>query len=325
MLIFSAFVLTWVSPVGLLLIAPIVLGVPHVVSDFRYLVFRPLRGAGTARWAWIALLLPLALFAGLRVRVFLGHAALPRMEVLLGCASAVAAVLLAPRASIVRQGVVLVALAGLVVAAFSWPWQVLLVFGHVHNLVAFGLWFWWAGAPRRAALVYLGCFAALAIGLPALSTASMAGLELGALAGSLAPGFGDALATRVVMTYAFAQMVHYIVWIDLVPQSQRGAGLASDLGLVGLAAAVGGTLLFIGWGVFDPLKARNTYLSLALFHGWLEVAVIGHLWVRHGSIALPGAAPQSLASSGLSSALAGSASSAAAALAVTMPKRSSQR
>jgi hypothetical protein len=34
-----------------------------------------------------------------------------------------------------------------------------------------------------------------------------------------------------------------------------------------------------------------TYLSLALFHGWLEVAVIGHLWVGRGSIALPGAAP----------------------------------
>jgi len=290
LLILAALVLTWLSPVGLLLIAPIVLGVPHVVSDFRYLVFRPLRG-GSSRLAWLILLTPLAAFVALRVGMYFGQSAHPRLEVLLGCSAAVAAVALAPRASLARQGLALLALAGLALAAFVWPWQVLLLFGHVHNLVAFGLWFVWAGAPRRAALVYVGSLLLLLFGLPAWSTASLAGLELPALAGSLAPGLDGGLAVRVVMTYAFAQMVHYLVWIDLVPASQRGRGLRADLGTLGLAAAALGTLGFIGWGLFDPFQARMTYLSLALFHGWLEVAVIAHLWVARGSIALPGAAP----------------------------------
>jgi hypothetical protein len=290
LLILAAFALTWLSPVGLLLIAPIVLGVPHVVSDFRYLVFRPLR-LGAAPLAWTLLLAPLAAFAALRVGVYLGRPAQPRLEVVLGCSSAVLAVLLAPRASFARQGLALVALGALVLAAFRWPWQVLLLFGHVHNLVAFGLWFVWAGTPRRAALVYVACFLVLLLGLPAFSTASMAGLDMRSLTGSYAPGLSDALASRVVMSYAFAQMVHYVVWIDLVPATQRGRGLAADLGRLGLLAAAMGTVFFLGWGAFDPAKARATYLSLALFHGWLEVAVIAHLWVGRGSIALPGAVP----------------------------------
>lgn len=293
-LILAAFVLTWLSPVALLLIAPIVLGVPHVASDFRYLVFRPLRHGGGRDLAWLtwaALLLPLAAFVALRVAVTFGHPAHPRAEVLLGCSAAVAAVILTPRASLPRQGLVLFALAGLALAAFRWPWQVLLLFGHVHNLVAFGLWFVWAGAPRRAAIAYLACMIALLVGLPAFSTRAVGGLDLHMLSGSLAPGFSDALASRVVASYAFAQMVHYVVWIDLVPASQRGTSVRADLGTLGLVAAAAGTLALCAWGAFDPFQARVTYLSLALFHGWLEVAVIGHLWVGRGSIALPGAAP----------------------------------
>ncbi len=293
LLILAAFALTWLSPVGLLLIAPIVLGVPHVVSDFRYLVFRPLkrRADGVPALTWVALLLPLAAFVALRVAVYLGAPAHQRLEVMLGCSAAVTAVVLTPRASLPRQGLALLALGGLALAAFRWPWQVLLVFGHLHNLAAFGLWFVWAGAPRRAALVYVACFVALMLGLPVLSTASLGGLDMHSLAGGLAPGLGDTFATRVVIAYAFAQMVHYVVWIDLVPATQRGTGLRADLGTLGVAAAVVGTLALMGWGLRDPFTARVTYLSLALFHGWLEVAVIAHLWVGRGSIRLPGVAP----------------------------------
>jgi hypothetical protein len=203
----------------------------------------------------------------------------------------VAAVVLTPRASLPRQGLVLVALAGLAFAAFRWPWQVLLLFGHVHNLVAFGLWFVWAGGPRRAALVYVACLVALLVGLPTFSTAAVGGLDAHMLNGSLAPGFSDALASRVVASYAFAQMVHYVVWMDLVPASQRGTSVRADLGTFGLAGAAAATLALCAWGLFDPFKARVTYLSLALLHGWLEVAVVAHLWVGRGSITLPGVAP----------------------------------
>ncbi len=41
-------------------------------------------------------------------------------------------------------------------------------------------------------------------------------------------------------------------------------------------------------GLFEPLMMRNGYLSLVLFHGWLEIAIIAHfLLTRHDAPTSP--------------------------------------
>src|SRR5580704_2483847 len=54
----AAFAATALAPVWLLLLGPIVLGVPHVVADVRYLVARP--GLHRRRALWVLAGAPLA-------------------------------------------------------------------------------------------------------------------------------------------------------------------------------------------------------------------------------------------------------------------------
>ena len=66
-------------------------------------------------------------------------------------------------------------------------------------------------------------------------------------------------------------------------QKRRSLGqvahdLSNELGRVGIAA---GLLLLITLpmlGLFDATGARSAYLSIVLFHGWLEIALIVY-WV----------------------------------------------
>jgi acyl dehydratase len=84
----------------------------------------------------------------------------------------------------------------------------------------------------------------------------------------------------VVASYAFAQLVHYAVWLDLAPRALGGPSLRREVGLPFLIA-IGALTLAVGVGAIgSPLAARNGYLSLVIWHGWLELAALGHLWVR---------------------------------------------
>jgi hypothetical protein len=281
---------TLASPLWVLLAAPIALGTPHVVSDVRYLIVRPMRG--WPLWLLAALVLPLGAFTALRAWVWLGHNAHPWLEIACGCAAAAAMV--AGARGPARRGVLALAgLALLLALAWRWPWQVVVGFGHVHNLVAFALWCAWAGPVKgraAAAALYVGAMVLLVVAAPSLSMAGAAGLGMDGLVASLAPGLGHDWGVRVVTSYAFAQLVHYGVWIAMLPAALRGPKIRDELGWIGLGAAVAGSLFIAAWGVWQPLDARATYLSFALFHGWLEVAVVAHWWVRDGKLTVPGPA-----------------------------------
>jgi hypothetical protein len=51
--------------------------------------------------------------------------------------------------------------------------------------------------------------------------------------------------------------------------------LSQDLGRRGLALAALAWAIVIACGAVAPLVTRNTYLALAGFHVWLELAVLG--------------------------------------------------
>ena len=101
----------------------------------------------------------------------------------------------------------------------------------------------------------------------------------------------DLLGPRLVLAFAFAQGVHYGVWLRLVPDEDRAREtsrtvrrtfreLLDDCGwLVGAAAIA--TLVFCAWGLRDLYGARDGYLSFARFHGSLELAVAA-LWLVEG-------------------------------------------
>ena len=109
----------------------------------------------------------------------------------------------------------------------------------------------------------------------------------------LAPGLDPTLAFRLVLVFAFAQAVHYTVWLRLIPNSgayytrsgpstfrANVGALRRDLGRLGWALAVVACLAVPIAGVITPVVTRETYLSLVAFHGWLELASAATLLVR---------------------------------------------
>ena len=195
-----------------------------------------------------------------------------------------------------RLGVGLSAAGLVAAAALTEPWSSLIM-AHAHNLVAVALFWAWRGRIRAWHLVpiaafalgYGGLLAGLFDGL-ALETSMPPGLGLARWREWLAPGLGT-LGPRLVLAFAFAQGVHYGVWLRLVPDEDRAREtsrtvrrtfreLFDDCGwLVGAAAIA--TLVFCAWGLRDLYGARDGYLSFARFHGSLELAVAA-LWLVEG-------------------------------------------
>lgn len=304
-----AFALAGVVPLWLLLLGPLLLGVPHVASDVRYLLVRPPVAVGRAPVLFI--LAALAGMMAFRVAYALGGAYLPGAEVALGglAIAGGAALTAGPRAA--RAGLVVGAVA-LTAVGVAHAQDAALVVGHLHNLVAFGLWVALAARAGRAAhvvpVIALYALAAVLILAGALDAPMLAGyatpaagLDADGLVWSLAPGLEPLLALRLVTLFAFAQAIHYVVWLRLIPQGlaereapstlQRAArDLGRDFGRVGLAAVV---LLSVALPALalatTATDARRLYLLMVLFHGWLELALIGCFLVRWRAGAAPSA------------------------------------
>ena len=272
-----AFGLTALAPLPMLMLGPLLLGVPHLLADLRYLVAR--RALHQRPWVCVCVLAPLAL-------VFV----LPALQVA-GMTSLGAAL-------VARGGVcsrILVALVGLGVIALdrSFGFVAAILFGHLHNALALGLW--WSLRRRRSVYECVPLLAALlgalAIGLgtldrslspsSVLSDADLASLDL--LHTTLSPVADPRLGARWVLLFAFGQAVHYLVWLRMVPDDLRGRpaprpfiasfhALRSELGAHLLAMALALALFLLAWALLDLSAARVCYLRLALFHGPLEVA-----------------------------------------------------
>ncbi len=284
--IISATLATLLIPLWLLALGPIVWGIPHLLGDLRYLVIQPgfhRRGA-----LWIAAGLPILATA-------LGA------DVLYGFVGAAGAVLVS-RAGGGRKllGLLLVgALAGALAACGE---ARDIVFAHAHNVIAVLLW--WAWRPRGGRLhwlplaLYLGvsCFllSELAFGVASGAgglTRSLGFLDQHYQVARLSPGLTGSLATRLVLLYAFAQTIHYVVWLVLLPDDDRDRvtpptfatslrGLWRDVGgplVVLTALAVTGLAI---WAVFDLMEAGHGYFRMARFHGHLELAAAALLWAE---------------------------------------------
>lgn len=245
------------APRYLLVLGPVVLGVPHLVADVRYLVARP--GLHRRRGLAILVGIPLA------VSWFVPAAATALVAV---CSVAIAA-----RGAVWRRALVFAAGAALVAGAYFGGRTADLIAAHGHNFVALVVWIVVAWRSRTAlipvALVLAGC--AVIAFAPVSSDVPWEFTGLGSL--------------RWVTLFAFCQASHYMVWLRLLPEEVRERegirsfaatlrALARDLGgpLVALAAAM--ALATTAYALVDASDARNAYLRVAFFHGFLELAAL---------------------------------------------------
>lgn len=280
----------------------VVLGVPHVLSDVRYLVVRRDYTRRLSLYAAVVLSIAgAALGFGLR-------------GALVGALVATAF----SRATLARRALVASAIAVLLATAWRVGPVVDLVYAQAHNLVAilfFGLFVHARERDRRSsealgssgkrAYVPLVLFAVLAAflltpyGLEALVWAggllpsrAPIDLDVGTLAGQIAPLADPSWAVRGVVFFAFAQAAHYVVWLRLVPEldrpsprprsfTQSARALVRDLTPWGCAFFGSGFVVFVVWGVFSLAHARIAYLQSAFFHGYLELAVLA-VWACEG-------------------------------------------
>jgi hypothetical protein len=299
--------LTLLAPGVLYVAGPALFGVAHVAADARYLVLR----RGLPRWWAAALGAGCALLFALRALESAWPGALPfaATELAVGGAWAltgVAAGLVAARAgtgaleTAARRRAVIVApiLAVLTAAALTRPHLARVVFAHVHNVVAIALWLALFRARRRfavPAIALLAVVAALLLTGAALPWVRLDGPGAERLVDEALFAWPAWMPQRTALAlgvvFVMLQGVHYAVWLAFIPQDDARAegtlsfrmslrALRRDLpspwlAIVGvLAAAV------LGASLLDVHRTRQLYLSLAAFHGYLELAAAAFLIVR---------------------------------------------
>jgi hypothetical protein len=282
----TALALAVLTPLWLLALGPIVLGVPHLMADARYLVVRP--GLHRRVPFLVAVLAPLVL-------VWLWPTLAAGLVGVLGA-------IVVARGALVKKALLALVWAALFAGALAFGRTGDVLFAHLHNFVAIGLWWAWTGKRRPMhglVLLAFGLGLAFCFFGPALDivwkmhafSAPGSGLDLGREVRSLSPVADPTLGVRFVLAFAFAQSVHYAVWLRVLPEDDRARPgmrsfasswnpLLADMGTVPVALAGAVLVGLLAWALSDPAAARDGYLRLAISHGHLELAVIALLLVE---------------------------------------------
>lgn len=293
------FLLTVVWPVALFALGPVLLGVPHLASDVRYLVLR----RRVSRAAWITGGLAAAVILALRAceAAHVDVAGSTRFEIAAGSLwIGIASVLGAIENR--RASPLVVALGVLLLAIVAWPhpWTARVVLAQAHNVVGVGLWIWLYRRRSLAALLPIGLAAGGAILLTSGATLgytlradglSAWSIDLWRVARAFAPHAPAAVGMTGLLVFVFLQAVHYAAWLVWIPQEElpcagtftfrmTGRALLRDFGVPWLAVVAGLSLGLAGFAMFDLRRAVSTYMGLAAFHAYLEIAMVGYLMGR---------------------------------------------
>ena len=285
-----AFALTLTAPLALLAWGPVLLGMPHLAADVRYLIVRP--GLHRERSFWLIMIPLVAL-------TFTAEAHWGFLAV----GTAGIAAMVASR-SVQWRPMIALLVAGLgVYASVAFTRVTSIWVAHLHNLVALILFVCWPrliGRARTDAMpllpVLLVAFGAVFLMLGGASLAGLTSIALDAEEGfgtplvqhlyGLAPeGVSFEMGVRLVLLFAFAQSVHYGVWLRAIPEEDRPQptprsftrawnAMREESSLYVMLVFGFLTLALVFWSFFDVHAARTGYLRFALAHGFLEVAVL---------------------------------------------------
>lgn len=262
-----------VMPTTVLLIGPLVLGAPHLLSELRVLGQR----VHVSRPGLALIAAPLAIMIVLRIGEMSGWSRPASSDVLLGCAAMFVAAVIRPGAVRDRVARMLIVL-GISVFALHDTRLTTLLLAHFHNLIALLFLFAWSRATRGSRdFVALVCGLMLAAGLLGLAAASSEpSVFVTDLRLVLAPGLSAQLGYWLVLVYALAQLLHYVVWLVWIPRASAVVRPPDHKSydafpVVLIIAALGLPLLAMLW---NPIAIRDQYLALSSFHGWLELTVL---------------------------------------------------
>ncbi len=266
-------------PAAAFALGPLMLGVPHLLADVRYLVLQP---GYTKRWSIVLLVLaPLVL-------VWLSPWAKVGLLPVLGA-------IIVARSTVAKKVVALGIFAAAYAAAWTYPLASTYAILHMHNVVGVALYAWLFARTGRNAWLTVGLFALGCVAL--LSGAGDAllfrqgawvpfqtGATFNDMIYQLAPFESAQWALRFAAFFVFAQSVHYVVWLRLIPDDARTRpgvrsfassfrALTADVGapLVWFATVL--SCAFLVFGAIHLDHARLSYLAFASFHGYLEFAI----------------------------------------------------
>jgi len=297
LVLLSAFAVACSLPIAVLAVGPLIWGIPHILSDVRYLVVRP----RLHKRPWV-----LAVIGGTTIAGSLGFGVRGAL------AGAVVAMLFA-RASIARRALGVAVTSAIFGLALWAGWKADLAFVHLHNFVGVGLWWAWRRRESKlhwaplalfaagCALILTGAVDALLIHTGGLR-AAWTGLDLQRLAQGSSPVPQGPFVGRFFMLYAFGQSAHYLTWLRLMPEDDRPSptprsftqslrALHADLGGPLLWLALLGAIALVFWAFRHGIgNARDRYIDLAFFHGYLELVAASLLWAESG-LRLPTGAP----------------------------------
>jgi len=287
--VFVTFLLAALFPMTLVSVSPALLGVPHVASDIRYLV---LRRRLPETWLRVTVLFGSLLFV---LRAVEGATAmqLGRLEVVLAAGWLLAATWIgAGRAHPFRALAIASGAVARAALAFMHPHASRVAFAHLHNVVGIVVWVALFRRSRRAAIAPILLASALTGILLGGATLDHAlahpslGLSLERLATVLAPGLEHTrLGLGITLSYVYLQGVHYAVWLGWIPQDDvKGEGTitfrmslksaVADFGPRGIRLVLLASLAMLVASAWDLQLSRSAYLSLATFHGYLELATL---------------------------------------------------
>ena len=268
-----------VMPATVLLLGPLVFGAPHVMSELRVLAQRlPVR-----RRSLMLVLAPLVVLIALRIAEQLGWDRPASSDVVLGCAALLVAATVRPGDTRDRVARLLVVTGFSVFALYDTHVTTLLL-AHLHNLIAVVFLIAWSrsrSGVRAHSTLVAGVVAVVAVLLVAPTPGSPSAFVTD-LRFALAPGLSAELGHKLVLVYAFAQLLHYVIWLVWMPRLP-GAEMNDVGGRLGwFAGALIGAALVLPMTAMlgDPVSFREQYLALSSFHGWLELAVLGYCGLR---------------------------------------------
>lgn len=286
--VLASLVFTLFFPLLSIAVSPIVLGVPHLLSDVRYLVIRQ-QLHRNALWLVLA-------GAPLLIASVIGA-----REVSLLAIPATLAVTEGPWE---RRAPLLMVWLALTWLALRFGYQFQFAFLHLHNVVGLVLWWFWRPRPRAhwaiPALVFTAS-AAILLGAadPLMSLLgpwlSVGGrFSFGELVEQTAPVADGVMGARLLLSFAFLQSVHYVVWLRLMPEDDRPRvaprsfretfrQLMKEFSLPVLALVALLCVSLAVWALVDVGAARLGYLHVAGFHGYLELAIAARLLLQRRS------------------------------------------
>lgn len=279
-----AFLLAAFDPYKMLLFSPIILGAPHALSDIWYLLVKETDLQRRVRIV-LAIVSSAILFSAL---LALAGIQIPGIVdsllliTLLGLPLALSSSIRSPALLLPWAFVLLIAF---LLLDSSFPLRALIA--HLHNLVA--LLFLFALAQSR--WQFRGVFLAGGV----IAGLTCVGILVSILSGgvflsgfnetewspflSLAFGNIGGIAGAFLFSYAFLQLMHFAVWIGFIPGLKRDLSFATVSRALGFGIPFLGAIIFVALtsagpiaAVVDPLQARQAYLTLVSFHGWMEIS-----------------------------------------------------